>query len=257
VRLSVLGRVVGFQFRMVWRGRDNLLPFLSNPLFALLFLMIVRAAGRRDLTVNAVIAPVLITLWVVSLDIAGDIVEVERWYGTLDATVSTPVGFPGAVLGRVVGVTALGLVGLVETWLVARVLFGISLRFHHPAVLAATLGVTTLAILGTALVMASVFVLSRSSRNFQNALTYPFFLLGGVLVPVSLLPGWLQPLCRLVFLSWSADLLRDSVSPGPLAHAGPRLLVVALLGVGAVVLGQWLLVRMVDRLRRSGTLSLS
>jgi ABC-2 type transport system permease protein len=117
--------------------------------------------------------------------------------------------------------------------------------------------VTAFAILGTALVMASVFVLSRSARNFQNSLNYPFFLLGGVLVPVALLPGWLQPLCRLVFLSWSADLLRDALEPAPVRGVAARLLVIALLGAAAAALGRWLLHRMLDRLRRHGTLSLT
>ena len=53
--------------------------------------------------------------------------------------------------------------------------------------------------------MATVFVLARTAMLFTNALGYPFYILGGVLVPVAFLPGWLRPVSRLVFLSWSSD----------------------------------------------------
>jgi len=98
-------------------------------------------------------------------------------------------------------------------------------------------------------------VLARSARIFQNSLSYPFYVLGGVLVPVALLPGWLQPLTRVVFVSWSADLLRDSLSAAPIAD--PTLRLAAVLGLGATGLGAgiFLLRRVLVRVRALGTLT--
>jgi ABC-2 type transport system permease protein len=86
-------------------------------------------------------------------------------------------------------------------------------------------------VVGAASIMSAVFVLARTAMLFTNALGYPFYLLGGVLVPAAFLPGWLQPVSRLVFLSWSSDLLRDSLSTAPLHDLAPRAAVIAGLGL--------------------------
>ena len=56
--------------------------------------------------------------------------------------------------------------------------------------------------------MASLFVLARNAVTFSNSASFPFYVLGGILVPVSLLPHWVRRSSSIVFLSWSADLLR-------------------------------------------------
>jgi ABC-2 type transport system permease protein len=105
-----------------------------------------------------------------------------------------------------------------------------------------------------------VRVLRRSfgdmiARAFQNSLNYPFYVLGGVMVPVSFLPGWLEPVSRAVFLSWSADLLRDALAPPAIPYLLPRLAAVLGLGLAGYATGVWLLHRAVDRLRKTGSLS--
>jgi ABC-2 type transport system permease protein len=103
-------------------------------------------------------------------------------------------------------------------------------------------------------VMASVFALGRSTRIFQQTLTYPFYVLGGVIVPVALLPAWVRPLSRAVFLSWTADLLRDALQPSPVENVGGRLLGVVALGAAALAVGGFLLDRVMRRVRRTGTM---
>ena len=53
----------------------------------------------------------------------------------------------------------------------------------------------------------------------------------------SALPDWLRPISRLFYLSWSADLLRDSLRPGPVADPAWRLGIIALIGGVAIVIG--------------------
>ena len=161
----------------------------------------------------------LITLWNMAIEISGGIVDSDRWHGTLEGVVASPVGYPSVILGRVMAVSFLGLFGVAETGIVARVGFGASVPVHHPDVLVGGLVVTALAMTGTATLLAAVFVLTRTALTFQNTMNYPFYLLGGVLVPLSFLPVWVRPAGRVVFLSWSADLLRDFPVVG--ARRGP------------------------------------
>lgn len=248
--------VAGFtlQVRTFRSNPDALMPLFTAPLFAVVFLAIVRYAGRDDLTSYAVLAPVLIALWWLALAQAGGVVEADRWQGVIEAAIATPSSFPIVVLGRVLAVTTLGLTSFVEVWLVAKVIFRVDIEIHHPSVLALTLGVTTLAMAGTSVIIAAVFVLTRTATTLLNSLNWPFYVLGGVLVPVAFLPDWIEPISRAVFLSWSSDLLRASLDPAPVDNLAGRLAMVVLLGVAGFAVGQLMLERFLRRVRHDGTL---
>ena len=65
--------VAGFllELRIVRSSPDALMPLFTAPLFAIIFLAIVRQSGRDDLTPDALMAPVLMTLLWVALQHAG------------------------------------------------------------------------------------------------------------------------------------------------------------------------------------------
>ncbi len=111
------------------------------------------------------------------------------------------------------------------------------------------------AMAGTASCVSALFVLAPSARILQNTLSFPFFLLSGVLVPISYLPGWLQPASKAVFLSWSANLLRAAVSPGSARDTTGGLLAVLLLGLAGYAVGTLLIDRILRRARVTGTLA--
>ena len=97
---------------------------------------------------------------------------------------------------------------------------------------------------------------ARSTRAFQNGVAFPLFLLSGVLVPVSYLPDWLEPFSRVLFLYWSANLMRDAMSPAAPEDVALRLGMLLLLGMGAGVIGLVLIGRMLIYLKRDGRLGL-
>ena len=104
----------------------------------------------------------------------------------------------------------------------------------------------------TATLMSCGFVLARSAGSVRNALSYPFFVLGGVLVPVSLLPAWVEVPASLFFLSWSSDLLRDAVGAPVVDAAGWRLAALAGLALGCWAIALLALSRTLLRARASG-----
>jgi ABC-2 type transport system permease protein len=242
------------QVRLIRSSPDYLMPLVTIPLFTVAFLAIVREAGRGDLTGYALLAPVLIATWSLSLFVSGEIVEVDRWTGVLEPAVAAPASFPIVLLGRIFAVTAVSLVSFAEVWLVARILFGTGFDVHHAGVFLAALAATVVAVSGTAVIMAALFVLARSARTFQNSLSFPFYVLGGVLVPVAYLPGPLEFLSRAIFLSWSADLLRDALAPDPVADPVMRIAVVLVLGAAGFGLGSLMLLRILRRVRADGAL---
>ena len=231
------------------------MPVITAPLYTAIFLAIIGLADRGDLAGYAVLAPALIVLWRNALFEAGEIIETERWGGTLEGLVATPAPVGIVVLGRTLAVLAYGSLGFVASWATAALGFGILVPIHHPGWFVATVAATIFAMAGTCTIMAAVFVLARSARTFQNTLSYPIYVLGGVLVPVTLLPEWVQPLSRGIFLYWGADLLRDTLTPSAVEAPWFRLAMVVALGIAGFALGWWALGRILAKVRESGSLA--
>ncbi|GLZ29038.1 transport permease protein [Lentzea sp. NBRC 105346] len=243
-----------YQLLVLRRSPADLMALFVAPVNTAVFLAIVRHADRPDLVGHAVLAPGLMALWAIALITCGELIDAERFGGTLEALVAVPARMLPLLTGRVVVVTTASLFAFAESWLVA-VLFGLRVPIPHPAIFVISMLGTALAMACWAGVMASVFVLARSARIFQNALGFPFFVLGGVLVPVAMLPDWVRPLTNVVFLSWSSDLLRDALKTAPVQDFAGRL--TALLGLAAVGagLGAYLLSAVLKRVRSLGTLT--
>jgi ABC-2 type transport system permease protein len=212
VTLRTMLAACRLQYAESRRQPAHLMALATTPLFTAMFLSITLHAGDPRAVVYAVIAPGLINLWFLSLDLGGESVSRERWQGTLELLFAAPASLAAVVFGRVLAVAGMAGLTFLEALLVARIGFGVTL--------------------------AGLLVLSREVLLFQNSLTYPFYILGGVLVPLSLLPGWVQPFGRLVFLSWSSDLIRDAIDRPAVPGWPWRLAVIALLGAATLAAGQ-------------------
>jgi ABC-2 type transport system permease protein len=235
---------------------DTFIPLLTAPLFTLIFAMIIRYNGRGDLSAYAVIAPFFMSLWWFALFHGGFAVQTDRWQGTIELQFAAPTSYPLVILGRILAVMTGGLLSFGEVWLFARYVLRVHLAVHHPVVLLVTLAATAFAMATTALFMAGLFVIARSAATFSNSASYPFYVLGGILVPVALLPGWIQPVSTVVFLSWSSSLLRKSLSPAPVSGLALGLSMIVVLGLAALGLATLLMLRIQHRVRATGELSL-
>ncbi|WP_367135435.1 ABC transporter permease [Saccharothrix sp. HUAS TT1] len=252
-RLFLTG--VRTQFWLVRREPDALLTLCTIPFTVVMVLSIVVHAARPDLIATAFLAPALMGLWGFSVGLASEVVVGERWNRTLDLGMASPSSLQPVYLGRISAVMVLGVVPLGETWLLGRLLFGVTPEVHHPWVFWAAMAVSVFAMTGTSLLLAAGLLLSNNGHVYVNFLSYPIYLLSGVLVPVHHLPEFLRPLSHAVFLSWSADLMRDAMAPAPVAGPGWRLLVIGGLAVAALVGGRVLLALTLRRARELGTVT--
>jgi len=243
------------ELRIIRAAPDAFIPLATAPLFALIFLSIVRQSGRPDLQADALMAPVLMTLWWIALQQAGNMITGDRWEALLEPLLATPANLASVLLGRIAALTCFGLISFLEVWIVGELAFGVSIPFEHPVALVVTLLVTAFATAGTSVAFAAVFVLTRNAYTFTNSLSYPLYLLGGVFVPAAILPGFIQPISTGIFMSWSADLLRASLKPPPIDDLWQRIGVVVLLGALSFLLGRALLFHVLRRMRTNGELA--
>jgi ABC-2 type transport system permease protein len=244
------------QFEMTRRNMMDVYWILLMPFFSVIFTAIMLHSGRTDLVGYALVAPLLIAIGQMGFYVSAELLARDQWMQTLELVVASPAPFFLVLATRISLVSSIGLLGFVESWLIARFGFGIEVPVYHPLVLLVTLLATSLASTASALVLAAFCVLMRNVRTLQNSATYPLYVLGGVLVPTTYLPEWLQPASKLVFLSWSADLLRDSLQAATPSDVPLRVAAILALGLGTGTMGAILLQHMLDRLRSEGRLGL-
>lgn len=237
-------------------GIDDLQAFLVTPLFTLLLGGIVISGGRRALLPEAVLGAGLMGMWTLCVQLGGKIIAVERAERTFEALASTPASLRLLIAGRVTVVAAVALLALPEAWLAALALFQAPIAIPHPVLFAGAAVLTLAGLHAAATMFAATFVLARNALIFQNALAYPVYLLGGILIPTSVLPGWIQPATRAIFLSWGSDLLRASLRDGFTTGADDKLLGLAATAAATAVIGQVILAMVLRRARVSGAMSL-
>ena len=243
------------EFRIIRSNPDALMPLFTAPLFAIIFMAIVRQSGRADLEADALMAPVLMTLLWVALQHAGTLMVGDRWQALLEPVIASPTNLASVLFGRIMSLMCFGLLSFFEVWAVGKLVFDVSIPFTHPAELVLTLVCTALAMGGLAVAFSALLVMTRNAYTFTNSTSFPLYLLGGVFVPVALLPAWVQPISAVLFVSWSSDLLRASVNEAPIDDFWQRLGMVLLLGAITFAIGRVILHYVLRRMRANGELA--
>jgi ABC-2 type transport system permease protein len=255
--VSALIAAYRMQLALAWRTPNYWMTQATTPVQVVLFLSIVDAFDRPDLLAHALLAPALMTMWATAVWTGGSVIRNDRWGGLIELHVAAPRSYWWVVVARVGAVVTLSLLVVPIAVLTAWVTYGVGVDVAHPQRLAVALLATAGAIVATATVLSSFTILSRAAITFQNSASYPVLLLGGVFVPVALLPGWAQPLGRLVFLSWGSDAIRQTISEPSLDGISGRLAAVVVLG-GLTLYGGSRLVRSIlFRVRVSGEIGVA
>jgi ABC-2 type transport system permease protein len=158
------------------------------------------------------------------------------------------------VLPMTIATASIGLYSVASTLLWGRLIFGLPLDLAHPVWFAIALPAAVLSLGLMGLVLASTFVLLRNANSLSNLLEYPVWLVTGLLVGLSLLPGWTRPISWVLAPTWGVRGLRQAAIGGD-----PFVPVAVCLGLGLIylVIGHFTL-RYFERLARErATLSLA
>ena len=237
--------LTALELRLTARRGENVLVTLIIPAAVLLFfggtsvgagLGGTPLAETRRALVPGSIALGIIAAGLVNLGIA---TAYERSYGVLKRLGGAPLPRWGLLAAKAAALLVLEAVQVVVLVAVASVAFG---WMPGPAwspilaVVAVVLG--TLAFAGLGLLLAGT-LRAEATLALANGLFLAFLMLGGIVVPVSDLPGVLQPVAAVLPATALADLLRIALDSGVAGTiqdpTGPLVMLLAW-AVGAVAL---------------------
>ncbi|MFI5975702.1 ABC transporter permease [Streptomyces sp. NPDC051452] len=243
------------QAQMLFRSPQLFATLLVIPFYSLVFFHFLKSHHQGGLATTTAITAFLMGSWSHAVFVASQAVDDDRVQGTLNLSLLTPSRYLLALATRTLVTCSLALPVLGEMFLVGRWVFGLPIRVDRPGLTVLVAVLVTTGVAATALLMSGLMILVRAARSLQNALTYPFYLLGGLILPITTLPEPLRWVSRAFFLSWGAQLLRDAAA-GQVPDPGARLGVLcALVGLQAA-LGLWT-VRRVLTFVRSGRVVLN
>jgi ABC-2 type transport system permease protein len=168
--------------------------------------------------------------------------------------VASPAHFSLVMLPVTLAMSTIGIYSMAATLLWGWLVFGISVHITHLLVFCIAVPVTIVAIGMCGFLLAVTFVRYRTAWALGNLLEYPVWLICGFLVPISLFPGWVQPISWVLAPTWGMRSIREAALGGPaLADMG----MCALLGVIYTLIGVLIVGRLLDAARRRATLALT
>lgn len=239
---------------MMFSPFEGFLQVFFPLMFATAALLVYRVNNDPEAMLYAGIGAAAMGIWTSQTTTAATLVQRERWAGTLELVVAAPTPFAFVVLPITFGMATLGLYSVVAVVLWDWWLFDLPLQVENWSgfVLSILMATFTIALFG--FLLSVTVVRYRTAWAIGSALEYPGWLLCGFVVPLALLPGWVQPLSWALAPTWGVQAMRASA-----AGESPwfDLAMCALVGLAYALLAAWLGNRLIDSARRHATLSLT
>jgi ABC-2 type transport system permease protein len=232
---------------------DGVLAVFFPLMFATVALMVYRLNGDPARMQYAGLGAAIMGMWTCQGVVAASLLSRERGAGTLELLAATPTPMTRILVPTTLALSTIGLYCVAVTILWERWVFGLHLAIDDwPLfVIAVLMTALTLALFGFFLSVTAVRY--RVSWSLGATLEYPGWLLCGFVVPVALLPTWIQPLSWAIPTTWGMDAIRDTAAGvSPWAHLGLCLAIGLVYAVAAEFLGRVL----VDSARRHASLAL-
>jgi ABC-2 type transport system permease protein len=227
---------------------------VSPLLLATMTFFMFRSGQQQGTLLYAALGAGVMGIWSTTVFGSGGVIQWQRWQGTLELLVAAPAPLLAILVPMTVATATFGLYSLAATLLWGRLLFGVPLEIQHPLLFALALPSTVVGLGMLGLVMATSFFLYRQASALSTLFEEPVWLVTGLLVPVSLLPGWVHPLSWILAPTWGVKAIRESALGG---HALPAIGMCVALSLANLAVAVVLL-RNFERLaRHRATLSLT
>lgn len=141
-------------------------------------------------------------------------------YMTLKQVYIAPISFYMYIFGRAAIKLAITSIGVLLTLVFGVLVLGVDINFgaiDWPIfVLALILGLACICIMGLALGGIS-FLTAKHGQGINEGVAGTFFVLAGVIFPITILPGWAQSVSRLLPITYWMEAVRRGLEPAVIA----------------------------------------
>jgi len=243
-------------FKQESRNPFFLYILIGTPLiYATMAYFLFRGGKQGDGLAAAALGTGFMGIWSLTTTAAAAALAQRRRSGLLELLVAAPLPFWAILAPITIAISALGVYSLLTSMLYVRVLYGVSLEIDDwlAFAVAVPLGILAIGMLG--FMLGAAFVRFRAAWAVGNLFEFPVWTICGLLIPIAVLPAWVEPVAWLFAPTWAMNALRDAA----LGASTPwdDVAMCATLSVVYGVLGVLLLRFFLGAARRRGTLALS
>ncbi len=229
---------------------------ICTPLiYATMAYFLFRGGTAGDELVGAAVGTGMMGIWSLTTTAAAAALQWRRRLGILELLVAAPLPFWAILAPITIAISALGVYSLVASLLYTRLLYGVSLEVGDWLAFAVAVPIGILAIGMLGFMLGAAFVRFRAAWAVGNLFEFPVWTICGLLIPIAVLPAWVEPVAWMFAPTWGMNALRDAA----LGASSPwddvamcAALTVVYAGIGIVLLRVFL-----ASARRRGTLALT
>ena len=229
---------------------------ICTPLiYATIAYFLFRGGTQGTQLVGAAVGTAIMGIWSLTTTAAAAALHFRRRVGILELLVAAPLPFWAVLAPITIAISALGIYALAASLIYTRFLYGVSLGIQDWFAFGVSAFVGILAIGMLGFMLGAAFVRFRAAWAVGNLFEFPVWTICGLLIPIAVLPAWIEPISWVFAPTWGMNALRESAlgTGSPWGDIGMCLLLsVVYCALGAVVLRYFL-----RSARRRGTLSLT
>lgn len=242
-------------FKMLSRSPFDLWVVVAAPLIFATFAHFLFVGASHTRMLDAALASGVMGVWSSATASGSGALQTQRRLGVLELLVASPAPFWSIFLPISLAIAGIGIYSMAAGLLYVRLIFGIPIVVSNWFAFCVAIPVLIVSIGALGFMFGSAFVRFRSAFMIGNLFEWPVWLISGLLIPTSVLPGWLQPVSWLFAPTWGMDALRASVSGS--GNAWRDLGLCAGAGVVYVILGALCLSYFLRAARARATLALA
>jgi len=179
---------------------------------------------------------------------------IEKHVGTLQVVMASPTRIFKVFLGKSLFQIVAGLITVTISLSYAVFIFGVDFSNVNLLALIMIILVTTFAMIGFGLMIASLGLYFRSNVLMGSLFMYLSLIFSGVNFPVSYLPSFLQPISYALPMTYGVAGLRAAAQGASIGDVSIELLAMIMLGIVMMILGYMLFSRLERMAVNRGTL---
>jgi ABC-2 type transport system permease protein len=254
LRAMVMGWAI--HFKQESRNPFFLWIVICTPLiYATMAYYLFRGGTDGPTLVAAAVGTGMMGIWSLTTTAAAAALQFRRRTGILELLVAAPLPFWAVLAPITIAIAALGIYSLAASLLWTRFLFGVSLPITDwvAFIVAVPASIVSIGMLG--FMLGAAFVRFRAAWAVGNLFEFPVWTICGLLIPIAVLPTWVEPVSWVFAPTWGMNALRNAALGG----SSPWDDIAVCVALSAVYggLGAILLRIFLRSARRRGTLALT
>jgi ABC-2 type transport system permease protein len=252
-RTMTLGWVL--HFKQESRNPFFLFIVICTPvIYATMAYFLFRRGQEPTTLVAAAVGSALMGIWSLTTTAAAAALQRQRRLGILELLVASPTPFWATFLPITIAIATIGIYSLGTGLLYVRLLFGVPVSVQDWPAFIVAIPPTILSIGLLGFLMGSAFVRFRSAWMIGNLFEFPVWTICGFLIPLALLPNWVEPVAWALAPTWGMNALRNAALGG---SAWPDIAMCTVLSVVYALIGGLLLKAFLRLARERATLGLT